>query len=194
MAAKKKAKKVVKKALKKAAPKKKVSAKKVQAVPSQYGTATPHLIVSPANDALKFYEAAFGAQTLMTMPGPGGLVMHAEMKIGDSIIMLSDQMPPMPGRPEGSPRKTPKNLGGTSGGVMLYVPNIDDTMAKAVAAGAAISMPAMDMFWGDRYGQIEDPFGHVWAIATHTKDMTPEEMAAAAAQTPPPPPPDAHLP
>ncbi|MBL8910899.1 MAG: VOC family protein [Archangium sp.] len=189
MAAKKKKKVAAKKVVKKAAPRKKVSAKKVQAVPSQYGTATPHLIVSPANEAMKFYEAAFGAKTLMTMPGPGGLVMHAELKIGDSIIMLSDQQPPMPGRPEGSPRKSPKNLGGTSGGVMLYVPNIDDTMAKAVAAGGAVSMPAMDMFWGDRYGQIEDPFGHVWAIATHMKDMSPAEMAAA--MTPPPPPPDA---
>lgn len=181
--AKPKAKKVVQKAAaKKAGP------KKVQAVPAAYGTATPHLIVSPAVEALAFYEKAFGAKTLMTMPGPGGVIMHAEMKIGDSIVMLSDQQPPMPGQPAQT-RKSPKNLGGTSGGVMLYVPNIDETMAQAAAAGATVVMPAMDMFWGDRYGQLEDPFGHVWAVATHTKDMSPEEMAAA--MTPPAPPPEA---
>ncbi|MFT3711860.1 MAG: VOC family protein [Archangium sp.] len=190
MAAKKK--KVAAKTKPKASPKKAVkkstAKKKVQAVPAAYGTATAHLIVSPASEALAFYEKAFGAKTLLTMPGPGGIIMHAEMKIGDSIVMLSDQQPPMPGRPDQN-RKSPKNLGGTTGGVMLYVPNIDETMAQAAAAGATIAMPAMDMFWGDRYGQLEDPFGHVWAIATHMKDMTPEEMAAA--MTPPPPPPDA---
>lgn len=189
MAARKKTKKKVPAKSKPA--RKAVAKKKVQPVPRQYGTATPHLIVSPANEALKFYEAAFGAKPLMMMPGPNGTLLHAEMKIGDSVIMLSDQQPPMPDRPAALPRKSPRSLGGTTGGVVLYVPDIDATMAKAAAAGGTVAMPAMDMFWGDRYGQIEDPFGHVWAIATHTKDMTPAEMAAAAARVPPPPPPDA---
>ena len=103
--------------------------------------------------------------------------MHGELKIGDSMLMLADEQPPMG---PGPARKTPKNLGGTSSGVMLYVKDVDAVYARAVAAGATSVMPPMDMFWGDRYCQVEDPFGHVWAIATHVKDMTARQMKQAA--------------
>jgi PhnB protein len=155
-----------------AAGKKAAGKRKAVPVPPQYGTATPHLIVSPCSDALDFYAKAFGAKVLMTMPGPEGRIMHAEMKIGDSIVMCSDEME-MPGSPN---RKTPKNAGATTGGVMLYLKDVDSFFEKAVAAGAKAVMPPADQFWGDRYGQIEDPYGHVWALATHVRDMTPKEM------------------
>jgi PhnB protein len=155
-----------------AAGKKPAAKKKAVPVPPQYGTATPHLIVSPCGEALDFYAKAFGAKVLMTMPGPEGRIMHAEMKIGDSIVMCADEMD-MPGSPH---RKTPKNAGATTGGVMLYLKDVDSFFDKAVAAGATAVMPPADQFWGDRYGQIEDPYGHVWALATHVRDMTPKEM------------------
>jgi PhnB protein len=162
-----------KKAARGAATGKKAAAKKKAVpVPPQYGTATPHLIVSPCGEALDFYAKAFGAKVLMTMPGPEGRIMHAEMKIGDSIVMCSDEMD-MPGSPN---RKTPKNAGATTGGVMLYLKDVDSFFEKAVAAGATAVMPPTDQFWGDRYGQIEDPYGHVWALATHVRDMTPKAM------------------
>lgn len=183
---KKAGKKSTKKASKKPSSKKASSTKKpkLEAVPSRYGTATTHLIVSPAKEALAFYVKAFGAKDLGTMDGPGGIVMHGEMKIGDSIVMYSDEQPPRPGMPNN--RKTPKNVGATTGGVMLYVPNVDKTFAQAVAAGASPTMPPMDMFWGDRYAQVDDPFGHTWAIATHIKDVTDEEMRAAMMSMGPP--------
>jgi PhnB protein len=169
-------------------PAKKVAAKKVtrrvEAVPARYGTVTPHLIVSPCTEALEFYKKAFGAKLTSSMPGPGGVIMHAEMKIGDSIVMVADEMPPMPGQT--AARKTPKNAGATTGGVMLYVKNVDQFVQKAVEAGGTVSMPPADMFWGDRYAQVEDPYGHIWAIATHIKDVTPKQMAAAMAQMPTP--------
>lgn len=155
-----------------AAGKKAAPRKKAVPVPPQYGTATPHLIVSPCGEALDFYAKAFGAKVLMTMPGPEGRIMHAEMKIGDSIVMCADEMD-MPGSPN---RKTPKNAGATTGGVMLYLKDVDSFFEKAVAAGATAVMPPADQFWGDRYGQIEDPYGHVWALATHVRDMTAKEM------------------
>ena len=165
-----------KKAGKKAAKKK---TKKVEAVPKAYGTATPHLVVSPCKQALDFYEKAFGAKRTSAMEGPGGVIMHAEMKIGDSIIMLADEQPPMPGQPQ--TRKSPKSAGATTGGVMLYVKNVDAFFDRALSAGARVSMPVADMFWGDRYGQLEDPYGHVWAVATHVRDVSPKEMRQAMA-------------
>jgi PhnB protein len=179
------AKKAPKKAPKKAAKKAATKAKRAQAVPAMYGSITPHLVVSPAPAAIEFYGRAFGAKPGMLMAGPGGLVMHAEIKIGDSIVMLADEQPPMGPGPQ--TRKTPKNLGGTSFGVMLYVKDVDAAYAKAVEAGATGVMPPADMFWGDRFGQVEDPFGHVWSIATHLKDMTDREMKQAAMAAPPPP-------
>jgi uncharacterized glyoxalase superfamily protein PhnB len=159
--------------------------KKAQAVPAAYGSLTPHLIVSPASEAIAFYVKAFGARPGLMMDGPGGIVMHAEVKIGDSILMLADEQPPMG---TGPTRKSPKNLGGTTAGVMLYVKDTDAAYARAVAAGAIGLMPPMDMFWGDRYCQIEDPFGHIWAIGTHLKDMTARQMKQAALTAMPPPP------
>jgi PhnB protein len=168
-----------------AKPKPKPRAKRAQAVPALYGSITPHLVVSPAADAIAFYTRAFGAKPGMVMDGPGGVIMHAELKIGDSVLMLADEQPPMGPGPQ--TRKTPKNLGGTSFGVMHYVKDVDAAYARAVAAGATGVMPPSDMFWGDRFGQVEDPFGHVWSLATHTKDLTPKQMKQAAMQAGPPP-------
>jgi PhnB protein len=176
-------KKAAKAALSKATPSKAALSQKnnkVEAVPAQYGTATPHLIVSPCRDALDFYVEAFGATVTSTMPGPGGIIMHAEMKIGDSMIMLSDEMPPMPG--QAATRKTPRNAGATTGGVMLYVEDVDTFVERAVAAGATAAMPPQDMFWGDRYAQLEDPYAHVWAVATHLRDLSQAELEQAMAQ------------
>ena len=160
--------------------KKKASArKKVQAVPTQYGAVTPSLVVSPCAEALDFYQRAFGAKLKGSIPGPDGLVMHAEISIGGAMIMLADEMPPMNGGPS---RKSPKNAGTTTGGVMLYVKDVDAAFERAIAAGAKVTMPLEDQFWGDRFGQLEDPFGHVWALATHTRDVSMKEMRAAMAK------------
>lgn len=159
-------------------------AKKVQAIPPQYGSVTAHLVVSPCNEALDFYTKAFGGKVTSKMPGPDGAIMHAEMKIGDSIVMFADEMPPMPGG--GAVHKTPKNAGATTATMMLYVKNADAAFDRAVAAGATPAMPLQDMFWGDRYGQVQDPFGHVWAIATHQRDVSAKEMRKAMAQMGPP--------
>jgi PhnB protein len=170
------------KTARKVAPKK----KKVAAVPAKYGSATPTLIVSPCTQAIAYYQQAFGARLLSSMPGPGGSVMHAELKIGDSVIMVSDEQPPMNGEP--SRRKAPRSLGGTTGGVMLYVKDADAVFAAAVKAGGKTIMPPADMFWGDRYAVVEDPFGQVWDIATHLRDVTPKAMQAAMASMMGPPP------
>jgi PhnB protein len=140
------AKNAPRKAQKKAAKK----ARRAQAIPAAYGSITPHLVVSPAPAAIEFYGRAFGAKPGMLMDGPGGLIMHAELKIGDSIVMLADEQPPMGPGPQ--TRRTPKNLGGTTFGVMLYVKDVDAAYAKAVEAGATGLMPPADMFWGDRFG------------------------------------------
>ncbi len=179
VAARKPAAKAAAKSNGKKAPAKRAPKKRVEPVPARYGTATPHLIVSPCSEALDFYVKAFGAKVLGKMEGPGGVTMHAEMKIGDSIVMLADEQPAMPGQ---SDRKTPKNAGATTGGVMLYVKDVDAVFERAVAAGGTAAMPPQDMFWGDRYGQIEDPFGHVWAVATHQRDVTMREMKKAMSQ------------
>ncbi len=178
-------KKPAKKAAKKKTAPKKTAKKKVEAVPARYGSVSPHLIVSPCAEALDFYGRAFGAKKGLVMAGPGGLIMHAELKIGDSIVMFSDEMPPMPGQP--ATRKTPKNAGATTGGLMVYLKDVDAGFKKAVDAGAKGAMPPTDMFWGDRYAQVEDPFGHVWALATHIADVTPKQMAKAMGSMGPPP-------
>jgi PhnB protein len=163
--------------------------KRVQPVPAAYGSLTTHLVVSPASEAVAFYVQAFGAKVGMMMDGPGGKIMHGELKIGDSIVMLADEQPPMGPGPQ--THKTPKNLGGTSAVMMLYVKDVDAAYARAVAAGATPMMPPADMFWGDRFGQIEDPFGHAWSIATRLKDMTVKQMKQAAMSAMPPPPAEA---
>lgn len=172
MAAKKKAAKAKKPA--KAANKKpaKKAAKKVSPVPPQYHTVTPFLTSHDASAQLDWYKKAFGAKERSRMSGPGGKVMHAEVKIGDSIVMIADEMPGF-----GSP--SAKTLGNSPVGLMIYTKGVDSFFAKAVAAGATTVMPVADQFWGDRYGQLQDPFGFRWSIGTHIKDLSPKEMQKA---------------
>ena len=145
-------------------------------IPDGYHSVTPTLTVRGAADAIEFYKKAFGAQEIMRFPGlDGKTIMHAEIKIGDSRIMLSDEIPQMN-------CLSPQSVGGASSGIFLYVENADATFNKAVSAGAKITMPIMDAFWGDRCGVIEDPFGHRWTIATHARDLTVEEMMKAGAE------------
>ena len=145
----------------------------VDPIPPGARTVTPHLVIDGAADAIAFYEKAFGATEHFRMPSPDGKVMHAVLTIGDSIVFVADAMPDM-----GS--EGPKAHGGTSVALHLYVDDADAWAERAEKAGATVTMPVEDMFWGDRYGRLEDPFGHVWAVATHIKDMTPDEIAEAA--------------
>ncbi|SRR5258706_8319251 len=145
----------------------------VRPVPKNFRTVTPHLTVEGAADAIKFYKKAFGAKELSRMKSPDGRLMHAMIMIGNSVVMLNDAYPEWGG-------KGPKALGGTPMAVHLYVEDADKAFKKAVKAGATVAMPIADMFWGDRYGLVVDPFGHRWAVATHKKDMTPAQMAKAA--------------
>lgn len=133
---------------------------------------TPHLICAGAADAIEFYKKAFGAQEMMRLPGPNGKLMHAGVRIGDSMLMLVDEMPEWGAL-------GPKALKGSPVTIHLMVDNVDEVYARAIAAGATAKMPVADMFWGDRYGQVVDPFGHVWSIATHMRDLTPEEILEA---------------
>ncbi len=144
-------------------------------IPDGMHTVTPHLICADANGALDWYQKAFGAVELARMPGPGGKLMHGAIRIGDSTVMLADEWPE-----HGS--FGPKSLKGSPVVIHLYVPDVDASIDQAVAAGATLKMPASDMFWGDRYGQVEDPYGHLWSLATHTRDMTPAEMRDAMAK------------
>ncbi len=145
-----------------------------KAIPEGYHTATPHLVVRNAAQAIEFYKKAFGAQELMRMPTPDGKVGHAEIKIGDSVIFVADESPEM------GMTKSPQTLGGCTGGVMLYVDDVDTTFQQAVDAGGKSFKPLADMFWGDRFGSLTDPFGHVWSIATHKEDVAPAEMEKRA--------------
>jgi PhnB protein len=145
---------------------------KVKAIPDGYHVVTPYLTVRNAAQAIDFYKKAFGAEQTVRMDSPDGKVMHAEIRIGDSVVMLGDENPQM-----GS--NSPQTLGGTTAGLMIYCDNVDQAFERAVQAGAKAISPPTDMFWGDRYGQISDPFGHKWSIGQHTKDVSPEEMAKA---------------
>lgn len=144
-------------------------------IPAGYHTITPYLTLDEATDAIEFYKDAFGAEELMRMEAPGGKIGHAELKIGDSILMISDSFPQTTTKP-------PSELGGTTAGVFLYVEDVDSVVNRAVKAGAEVTQKVEDMFWGDRFGSVKDPFGHVWSIATHVKDLTPEEIAEGAKQ------------
>lgn len=135
-------------------------------------TVTPHLICAGASEAIEFYQNAFGAIELSRMPGPDGKIMHASLRIGDSVIMLNEEMPEW-----GS--FGPKHLKGSPVTIHLYVENVDAVFEQAVRAGAKVTMPIDDMFWGDRYGKVEDPCGHQWSIGTHMRDPSPEEMQKA---------------
>jgi PhnB protein len=149
------------------------SAKTVSPVPAGYHTATPYLTVNDGAGALAFYKRALGAREVMRMDAPGGKIGHAEIRIGDSVIMLSDEFP-------GTSTKAPTSLGGTTGSVMLYVPNVDAAFKKAVDAGCKSIMAPADMFWGDRFGKLEDPYGNQWGVATHKEDVPPRQMAERA--------------
>lgn len=146
----------------------------VKPVPDGYHTLTPYIVVDAAADAITFYQKAFGAEEMYRMPGPGGKIMHAEIQIGDSRLMLSDAIPEMGGR-------SPKALGGSPASILVYVPDVDAAFTRAVEAGATAEMPVANMFWGDRYGKVKDPYGHVWQLATHVEDVSPEEMGKRAA-------------
>lgn len=146
-----------------------------KAIPDGMHTLTPHIVCEGASDAIAFYRKAFDAQELARLPGPGGKVMHAAIRIGDSVVMLMDDFPEW-----GS--LGPKALKGSPVTLHLYVQDVDAAIKQAVAAGAQVTMPAADMFWGDRYGQVVDPFGHRWSIATHKEDLTPEEIQRNMAQ------------
>jgi PhnB protein len=141
----------------------------VQPVPEGYHTITPYLAVEDASAAIDFYKRALGAKERVRMAGPGDSVMHAELEIGDSLVMLSDPFPQASTKP-------PKELGGTSVSIFAYVDDIDALYKQAVDAGATSLMEPDDMFWGDRFGSVQDPFGHSWTIATHVEDVAPEEM------------------
>ena len=138
-------------------------------VPEGYHTITPFLTVRNAARAIEFYKQAFGAEERGVMKDPDGKVMHAELKIGDSIIMLSDEFPEYGAL-------SPQSIGGTGMGLHIYVDGVDAAFDRAVKAGAKVEMPVADQFWGDRYGKLTDPFGHKWSIGTHIKDMSMDEM------------------
>ena len=141
-----------------------------QPIPEGFRTVTPYLAVDDAAQAIEYYKKAFGATEHSRMEGPDGKIAHAELKIGDSMLMLSDPFPHSATRP-------PKEVGGTTASVFLYVDDVDAVVRQAVEAGASVTMEVADQFWGDRFGVITDPFGHVWSIATHVEDVPPEEMA-----------------
>jgi uncharacterized glyoxalase superfamily protein PhnB len=149
-----------------------MSAPAVKPIPEGMHSLTPHLICAGAADAIKFYTEAFGAVEQFRLPGPEGKLMHACVKIGDSMLMLVDEMP-------GCSMLGPRSLKGSPVAIHLYVPNVDAVVAQAEAAGARVTMPAADMFWGDRFAQLEDPFGHRWSVATHQRDVPMEEMQQA---------------
>ena len=135
-------------------------------------TVTPHLVCAGAADAIEFYKKAFGAEEMMRLPMPNGKLGHAMLRIGDSPIMLADEFPEWD-----SP--APTTLKGTPVTIHLSVPDVDQAFRRAVEAGATVKMELADMFWGDRYGVVEDPFGHRWSLATHIRDVSPEEMEKA---------------
>jgi PhnB protein len=147
----------------------------VKPIPEGYHSVNAYIAVDDASKAIDFYTKAFGAKERGRMEGPPGKIAHAELEIGDSVIMLSDPFPQ-------SPLKTPKEIGATTASLMIYTEDVDDLVQQAVDAGATITMPIETQFWGDRYGRVEDPFGHNWQIATHVEDVPPDEMAKRAEQ------------
>jgi PhnB protein len=147
--------------------------KAVKPIPAGYHSVTAYLTVADGTKALDFYTRAFGAQVTERIPGPAGKLMHAAFRIGDSVVMLSDEFP------QGGTR-SPQSLGGASGSLFLYVPDVDAAFKRAVDAGCQAAMPPADMFWGDRFGRLVDPFGHHWGLATHKVDLTPAEIGKRA--------------
>src|SRR5262249_40035896 len=152
----------------------KIVSNRVKPIPSGFHTLTPHLVVKGASRAIEFYKKAFGAQEIGRMAGPDGKsILHADLKHGDSHLFLVDEMSEMGCR-------GPENSGGPPVTIHIYVEDVDAAFGKAVAAGATVRMPLADMFWGDRYGMLTDPFGHSWSLASHKVDLTPEEIRKGA--------------
>jgi PhnB protein len=149
--------------------KERIVSDKVKPIPDGYHALTPYLVMHDAARAIEFYKEAFGATEVMRLDSPDGKVGHAELKLGDSIVMLSDEC-------SEAGQRSPQSLGGTSVGLMFYVEDVDTVVERAVSAGAKLIRPVKDQFYGDRTGGIEDPFGHTWYVATHVEDVTPEEM------------------
>lgn len=151
------------------------TARSARPIPEGYHSLTPGLVVDNTAEAIEFYKRAFGAQELFRMPAPDGQkIWHAELQIGDSRLMLGDESPDM------SDTRAPKSLGGTASSLNIYVEDADAVFQRAVEAGATVSMPLMDAFWGDRYGRVTDPFGHAWGIMTHQEDVSEEEIQRRA--------------
>jgi PhnB protein len=145
----------------------------VKPIPEGYHTVTPYLVVRDGARAIEFYKKAFGAQELFRMPGPDGKIAHAELQIGSSRIMLGTESPQ-------TGAKSPETLKGTPVGIFLYLEDVDAAYKRAIEAGAKEQQAPQDMFWGDRYGKVADPFGHEWQLATHKEDVSPEEMGKRA--------------
>ena len=145
-----------------------------KAIPVGYHTVTPYLVLRDAARAIDFYKSALGATELFRFDAPGGKIGHAEIKLGDSVIMLADEMPDMGHR-------SPQTLGGSPVGLMVYVEDVDTQFKRAIDFGAKVKQPVKDQFYGDRSGTLEDPFGHVWTIATHVEDVSEDEIAKRAA-------------
>lgn len=153
----------------------------VQAIPSGHPSIVPHLVVRGASEAIEFYETAFGAEEICRMPTPDGKgILHAELQIGTAKIFVCDESPIM------ERWVSPKSLNGTTVALHIWSENVDQQFERAVKSGAKVVAPLTDMFWGDRYGRVTDPFGHEWSLAQHVKDVSPEEMAKAVAAMPPP--------
>jgi PhnB protein len=144
-------------------------------IPEGYNTISHHLAVDDAGEAIEYYKRAFGATERGRMNAPDGRVAHAELQLGDSVVMLADPF-------DQSSTKPPKELGGASASLFMYVEDVDAAFQRAVDAGATATMPPEDMFWGDRFSTLTDPFGHVWNLATHIEDLTPEEIEERARQ------------
>jgi PhnB protein len=141
----------------------------VKPIPEGYHTLTPYIEIENAGEAIEFYKRAFGAKEQVRMDAPGGRIGHAELEIGDSLLMLADPFPQ-------SSIRTPKDLGGTTVNLFMYVEDADAVVQQAVDSGATVTRPVENMFWGDRFGIVTDPYGHTWSIATHVEDVSPEEM------------------
>jgi uncharacterized glyoxalase superfamily protein PhnB len=147
----------------------------VKAIPKGYHAVTPSLVITGADKAIEFYQRAFGAKELSRFNGPDGTIIHALLQIDDSYLMLGEEMPEDGG-------KSPKSLGGTPVAIFLYKEDVDAAWQQAVRSGAKVTMPLADMFWGDRAGNLEDPFGHRWMLAQHIKDLSPDEVRKAAGE------------
>jgi PhnB protein len=140
----------------------------VRAIPEGYHSVSPSLTCKDAARAIDFYKSVFDATEIMRMPGPQGVIMHAEIRIGDSVVFINDEIPGMAAAPSGTPLN-PVSL-------FLYTEDVDSVFDRAVAASCQVTMPLSNMFWGDRYGKFNDPFGHSWGVATHVEDVSPDEM------------------